>query len=339
MEHTEGKSVDRKLDFGRASPEALPAARSWISEVGFRILKIKDVLVVRASIVFKKISDIRHLKSDNLPSDHLKIKPPSFNRFLYYFRIWLHMSKNSFMVMLAQKKLFFLFLLGKLFRFGLFTMFIVFLVRGAGDLAGYSINQTVFFFLTFNLVDVVSQFLFREVYRFRPLLVSGDFDLVLSKPFSSLFRVLMGGTDVIDLITIPPLVVFVIYIGSILNPSLIHASYFIILILNSLLIATAFHISVLSIGILTLEVDHIIWIYRDMTNLGRFPIDIYKQPLRVALTFLIPVGLMMSIPAKAFMGLVSFWGVFGSFVLGLILVFASLRFWNFAVKNYTSASS
>ena len=56
------------------------------------------------------------------------------------------------------------------------------------------------------LIDVISQFLFREVYRFRPLVVSGEFDLVLVKPVSSLFRSLAGGADVIDLITIPPYV-------------------------------------------------------------------------------------------------------------------------------------
>ncbi len=262
-----------------------------------------------------------------------------YKRFLYYLRIWAHMSKNSFMVMLAQKKLFFLFLLGKLLRFGFFMAFIIFLVRGTGSLAGYSVNQTIFFFLVFNVVDVISQFLFREVYRFRPLLVSGDFDLVLLKPFSALFRVLMGGIDIIDLVTLPPLIIATVYVGSLLGPSLIHVSYFVFLVLNSLLIATAFHIVVLSIGILTLEIDHIIWIYRDMTNLGRFPIDIYKQPLRAGLTFLIPVGLMMSVPAKGLMGLVSFWGVLGSFVLGIVLVIVSLRFWNFAVKSYTSASS
>ena len=46
-------------------------------------------------------------------------------------------------------------------------------------LAGYTGTQVIFFFLTFNIIDVTSQFLFREVYRFRPMIVSGDFDFVL----------------------------------------------------------------------------------------------------------------------------------------------------------------
>ena len=265
--------------------------------------------------------------------------PQAVKRFSYYLRIWFLMTKNSFLVMLMQKKLLLMFLTGKVLRFGFFTLFLFFLVKGSEQLAGYTINQTVFFFLTFNLVDILAQFLYREVYRFRPLVVSGDLDLVLAKPMSTLFRVLMGGADVIDLITIPPLIAAVVYVGGILNPSILHTTFYILLIINGLLIATAFHIAVLSLGILTLEIDHTIMIYRDLGNLGRLPIDIYKQPLRGLLTYIVPVGIMITLPAKALMGLVGSVGVFSSFVLGGVLLSVSMRFWNFALKNYTSASS
>lgn len=249
------------------------------------------------------------------------------------------MSRNAFMVYITQKLLFVLFLFGKLARFGFFLIFIYFLVKGAGSLAGYSINQTIFFFLTFNIVDIISQFLFREVYRFRPLLVSGDFDLILVKPMSPLFRVLMGGADIIDLVTIPPLAFAVFWVGRLLAPNIYLVILYLLLLVNALMLATAFHIAVLSLGILTLEIDHTIMIYRDITNLGRFPVDIYKEPLRGVLTFLIPVGIMITLPAKALMGLVDPQGVLGSFALGLILLFVSIKFWHYALRSYSSASS
>jgi ABC-2 type transport system permease protein len=265
--------------------------------------------------------------------------PSKTKRLPYYMKIWMKMSKNSFMMILAQKKLFFLFLFGKLIRFGFFAAFLFFLVKGSRSLAGYSVNQTIFFFLTFNVVDILAQFLYREVYRFRPLLVSGDFDLVMAKPMSSLFRVLMGGADVIDLVTIPPLIAAVFYVSSLLNPSMLHTTYYLLLLVNGFLIATAFHIAVLSFGIITLEVDHTVMIYRDLTNLGRLPIDIYKQPLRGVLTYLVPVGIMMTLPAKALMGLVTPVGIFSSFILGVTAIVVSLKFWNLALRKYTSASS
>lgn len=249
------------------------------------------------------------------------------------------MSRNAFLVYTTQRLLFGMFLAGKVIRFVFFTLFIFFLVKGANNLAGYNINQVIFFFLTFNLIDIISQFLFREVYRFRSLLVSGDFDLILVKPISSLFRVLVGGADVIDLVTIPPLIAAVVWVGGLLNPNIYLVVLYILLILNGLIIATAFHIAVLSLGIITLEIDHTIMIYRDITNLGKLPVDIYKEPLKAVLTFLIPVGIMLSLPAKALMGLVTPGGVLGAFALGVFLLFLSLKFWNYALRFYSSASS
>ena len=260
-------------------------------------------------------------------------------KFTYYLKVWWMMSKNSFLAMLNHRMGVIVFTLGKVLRFVFFGGFIYFLLSKIDTLAGYTLYQTLFFFLTFNLIDVISQFLFREAYRFRPLIVSGDFDLILIKPINALFRALMGGADVLDLFTIPPLIFLVGYVGAQLGPSAIQVILYILLLVNGLVIATAFHIAVLSLGIITLEIDHTIMIYRDLTNLGRLPIDIYKQPVKGILTYLIPVGTMVTLPAKAMMGLVTPMGVAISFVLGILMIVLSLKFWNFALKKYTSASS
>lgn len=249
------------------------------------------------------------------------------------------MSKNSFMTWLAQKMLLLIFLTAKIMRFAFFAGFVYFISKGAKSLAGYNAPQVIFFFLTFNIIDIFSQFLFREVYRFRPLIISGDFDLILTKPYSSLFRSLMGGADLIDLITVPPLIFAVIYVGALLDPSRLQIVLYLLLLINGFLIATAFHISVLALAIITLEIDHLVMIYRDLTNLGRFPIDIYKEPLRGILTYLLPIGMMVSVPAKALMGLMSLKGIAVSFAVGIVLIVMSVKFWHFALTKYSSASS
>lgn len=302
----------------------------------------RQLLVVGSQIV-RFLSYVKKLTSRISENRKPKTGKPnlvaSIKRLSYYFRIWLIMSKNAFLVMLNNKKLFFLFLLGKTLRFGFFTAFLYFLVIGSDRLAGYTVTQIIFFFLTFNIVDIVSQFLFREVYRFRHLVVTGDFDLILAKPYNSLFRVLMGGADMIDLVTIPPLIIATILVGKALGPTSIQAVSYVLLIINGLLIATAFHIAVLAMAIITLEIDHTIMIYRDLVNLGRLPVDIYKQPLRGVLTYLIPVGVMITLPSKSLMGLLTPLGFIISLILGLASFVLALRFWNVAIKQYTSASS
>lgn len=256
-----------------------------------------------------------------------------------YFKIWWMMSVNSFSVVLGQKPALMVFLIGKIFRFSFFFLFLYFLLKGTGGIAGYSSDQIIFFFLTFNFIEVVTQFLFREVYKFRSMIIKGDFDLVLVKPINSLFRVLMGGADIIDLITIPPLVVLIIIYGVSFHPTFAQVLIYLVLLLNGFLIATAFHIAILSFAIITLEIDHAVMIYRDITGLGKFPVDIYKEPLKGFLTYLIPVGVMVGLPAKAIMGLATPAGIIIAILIGVLSMVLAFRFWNSALTKYTSASS
>ena len=256
-----------------------------------------------------------------------------------YLRVYLRMSKNSFVVWLNRGGALFFFLTGKIVRYAFYFVFLYFLVKNTNGLANFSGNQILFFAATYLLIDTLAQFLFRSVYNFRPLVVSGDLDLVLLKPINTLFRSLLGGTDLIDLITLPAIIGIVIYVGSLLNPSILHIAYYIILVLNGLIISASFHIAVLALGIITLEIDHTVMIYRDLVSMGRLPVDIYKEPLKSILTFLVPVGVMITIPAKAIMGLLSPVGIASSLIFGMALLVLSIKFWHFALKKYTSASS
>ncbi len=249
------------------------------------------------------------------------------------------MAKNALLNWSTNRNVFLVFLIGKIIRYISYFGFLYFLVKGTNGFLGYTQNQVLFVTATYTFVDTVAQFFFRSVYTFRPLVISGDFDLILVKPANALFRVLLGGPDPIDLITIPPLIFVLILIGSSLNPSLLQVLSYILLLLNAFLIATAFHIFVLGFGVITLEVDHLIMVYRDLASMGRFPVDIYKQPFKGILTFIVPVAVMFTFPARVLMGLESFVGILFSILIGIIAFLTSMKFWNFALTKYTSASS
>ncbi len=234
----------------------------------------------------------------------------------------------------------FLFLIGKLLRFAFFAIFIFALFAKTQVIANYTLTQAVFFFLTFNLIDTTTQLFFREVYRFRRLVVTGDFDLVLVKPINALFRALAGGADPIDLFMLIPYTVLLVYVGRMLgHVTFVAVGLYIVLIFNALLIAASFHILVLALAILTTEIDHTIMIYRDLTMMGRIPVDIYREPLRSIITFVIPVGVMMTFPVKVFLGLLSPIWVVWSGALGILFFVVSLRIWKYSLRQYASASS
>lgn len=257
-----------------------------------------------------------------------------------YLKVWLLMTVNVSQIAFVSRLGAILFIIGKFLRFSFFLLFLILLEAKTKSIGGYSFWQIIFFFATFNLIDTIPQFFLREVYRFRYYVVSGNFDYFLTKPISPLFRSLFGGSDILD---VPMILISIIFIGlasrslGVINP--LGIALFLILVLNAFIIALAIHIIVISVGVLTTEVDNTIMLYRDLTQMGRIPVDIYREPVSWIITFAIPVGIMITFPAKVLMGLLAWQLIFISLFVSSAFLFGSLRFWKFALKNYTSVST
>lgn len=262
------------------------------------------------------------------------------DKILYYFKVWKLYTIDSFSIILSSRFSAIIFTIAKFFRFIFFLLFLVFILGSTNSLGGYSKYQVIFFYLTFNLIDSTTQLLFREVYRFRSLIVDGSFDYILLKPMNSLFRSLAGGADLLDLFMLIPILILLVFSATktgMFNP--LNIILYLLFIFNSLILTTAFHILVLAIGILTTSVDHSILIYRDVVSTSRIPIDVYKEPIRGFLTFILPVAIIMTVPAKAFLGILPIELVIFSFILAAVIFAGSLRLWKYSLTKYSSASS
>jgi ABC-2 type transport system permease protein len=224
--------------------------------------------------------------------------------------------------------------LGKILRF-VFLFGVIFLVFSKTKIiAGWSLKQVVILYLTFNFIDTFSQLLYREVYRFRPQVISGNLDLILVKPYHPFLRVLVGGVDFLDLLLLIPY--FFLLLFFIFQEKISFFSFFLYLtlVINGLIISTAFHIFVLALGLLTTEVDNAIMIYRDILNLGRFPIEIYQQIISFIFTFIIPIGVMITFPVKALFHFLSFNNVVFAFFISFLFLLLSIKFWQIGLKKY-----
>lgn len=254
-----------------------------------------------------------------------------------YWLVWWTMAQLSIQSTLENRLAAFLFMSAKLVRFGLFLVFLNLLHRSIQSVSGYSFDQLVTFFLVFNLLDMFGQFFFRGIYWFREQVVSGELDFKLIKPMNVLFQVLTRQTDILDL---PVFLVVLVYLGRqglVLSPEQLLTS--VLVIIGALLIITAVHVVVAGLGVVTTEVDHTIMIYRDLSAMARMPVDIYAPVVRSVLTFVIPVAIAYTFPAKALLGLISLPTGVISLAVGVLTMVLSLLFWNRAVKEYSSASS
>ena len=241
--------------------------------------------------------------------------------------------------MAVSPQVFVMFFVSKAVRYSVFSLMLYFLVSGIKITGGYTREQMIIFYLIFTFIDTFAQIIFREVYRFRPLIVSGDFDMVLAKPINPLFRSLLGGPDFIDVGILVVILIILINITSSLSIQPVYLIEFILLFINSIIIVLGFHIFALSLGILTTSVDQFMMLFRDLTSLTRIPVDFYLQPFQFILMFILPVGIIFTIPAKALFGLLSFPMIAGSFIIGMIFLILSYYFWEYSLKRYSSASS
>lgn len=251
--------------------------------------------------------------------------------------VWLKSGSLSLETLLATKGASLMYLAGKFIRFYFFLWLLFRLEDQVTKVSGFTINQLIVFFLVFNIFDMFGQIFFRGVYWFRGKVLSGEFDFDLLKPINPLFQVLSQRTDFLD---IPLFLIVAAMLAKYLSAAnLLTWLLFAFISLASILLITAVHVGIAALGVLTTEVDHTMMIYRDLSNMGRVPVDIYTKFIRALLTFVFPIAVITTFPAKVLMNLLSWQYLLFSILVSLFLFLLSLKFWKYALTKYSSASS
>lgn len=262
-------------------------------------------------------------------------------RLITYFKVWRLNASNTLQEFFVNRYTHVLFYLGKIIRLGMSLLFLYLIKDQVAEFSSYTTDQVIVFFLTYQFIDVLAQVIFRGVYLFRARIIRGNFDFMLLRPINPLFQALTDHPDINDTLFLIPSTILSIFIVSTLNIQITLSSFlmYLLLITNALLIATSLHILVLVAGIITKDIEGLIWIYRDVMRLARFPITVYLEPIRFALFFIIPVGLMITIPAEVLLNLTPAYSIGLTLTIGVTLMWISLRLWKWSLKKYSSASS
>lgn len=256
-------------------------------------------------------------------------------------RLWWILATNSFKSQVATSLASIGYLIGKFVRFGFFLAYLLAIFSKLPSLKGYDMPAVVLFFMTFNLIDVGAQFLFRGLYNVKYLIDEGDFDKILTQPAPVLFRISSMGVDMLDLLTLIPIGGVTLWTLTKLSHPVTFSSVLIYLLLlaNAMLIAYSFHVIVGGMSVRTQEFESAIWVYRDVMTLGRFPVDVYTHIIRSIFVTVIPIGVMISFPAQALLGLLSWKGVIYAMVLGIGFSIGAQIFWQRSLREYSSNSS
>jgi ABC-2 type transport system permease protein len=87
------------------------------------------------------------------------------------------------------------------------------------------------------------------------------------------------------------------------------------------------------------RVENILMVFQSMYEAGRWPVSIYPGWLRFALTFVVPVGFAVTVPAQALAGHLTWQVLAGAGALAVGLFAVARVFWRLGLRRYQGASS
>jgi ABC-2 type transport system permease protein len=81
------------------------------------------------------------------------------------------------------------------------------------------------------------------------------------------------------------------------------------------------------------------WVFDGVFQMARYPVALYPEWVRLVLTWVIPVGVMTTLPAEALSGAVSTWNMLGGLALAVAAFAGATALFRTGLRRYASASS
>ena len=169
----------------------------------------------------------------------------------------------------------------------------------------------------------------------------GTLDFVLLKPIDSQFFISLkkiNPSGFLEIMLGFLLLFFCIRINQInLNLSFLTLSLITISCSICILYSLWFFISTTTIWFV--KTWNAIEVLRSFLYIGRFPLNSFSFSLRIFFSVFIPIAFITTIPSEVFLGLSVLWKILLEVIVATVFLITSRKFWLFALKFYSSASS
>ncbi len=169
----------------------------------------------------------------------------------------------------------------------------------------------------------------------------GTLDFVLLKPIDSQFFISLkkiNPSGFLEIMLGFSLLLFCVKINQInLNLSFLSLSLITITCSICILYSLWFFISTTTIWFV--KTWNATEVLRSFLYVGRFPLSSFSISLRIFFSVFIPIAFITTIPSEVFLGLSQSWKILLEVIVALVFLITSRKFWLFALKFYSSASS
>jgi ABC-2 type transport system permease protein len=227
------------------------------------------------------------------------------------------------------------------------SMTIIFLktiFRFMNNFSGWNYYQAMAVVATFILVEGTIWVMCACLIMIQNHVKQGTFDGLLVRPVDTLFLVSFWRGDGEDLGRIITGLALLFYSVSHLTfepgtflPRII---LYVILLFNSCIITYSIFLILRSFSFWFIEIRSFGNFGQTLTQFSQYPADIfYHKIIKAAVFSIVPIAFMATVPAKILTFGIEWKLVSGSFVVAALFFFVSRRFWVYALKHYSSASS
>ena len=224
-------------------------------------------------------------------------------------------------------------LAGSLFGLSLFY-------RNSYQFAGWNWEQSLLLVGIFTFLEgIATTFLAGSLGKIYKHIEQGTLDFILLKPISSQFWL---STHSLSIWGIPNILFglsVILYAGSKLGLGPINYLAGVLPIVSAIMILYSIWFMMSATSIWFTKIYNLTEVLKGLLEAGRFPIAAYPSAYQFFFTFIIPIGFITTVPAEAILNRISSGTSIISLLIASLLFIISNRFWRFALKFYTSASS
>ncbi len=263
-----------------------------------------------------------------------------------YLRLWYALGRFGLVRELAFRGNFLVKITVELLWFGILLVFWQTVYRQTNLVAGWTEEQYMFYLgCYYALEGMVETFFLSNCGEFSDMVRSGDLDFVLLQPIDEQFLVSCRN---VDWTTVPNVFAGAILMGNSLVAmdwqfDAARVALFLLLMLCSLALAYSFMLLLTSSAVWMVRNQSLFELWWLFTTLIRYPREIFAgtwaAPVGRIFTYVIPVMLMVNVPAHVMVKLLDWRLVALTFVATAALLYLTRRFFRLALTRYRSASS
>jgi ABC-2 type transport system permease protein len=191
------------------------------------------------------------------------------------------------------------------------------------------------------LGGVIHSFVQPNMQRLMEDVQRGTLDYALTKPADAQLLVSVRQVRIWQLVElVSGLVVLVAGLAGVqASVGVADAAAFAVALLLGASMIYCFWLVVTTVAFWVVRMEHVLELFEGVYQTGRWPVGVYPGWLRYSITYLVPVGFAVTVPAKALTSRLHSPSLLGAAAFAVALFAFTRWFWRFGLRRYSGASA